>query len=84
MTVLQVVSTTATQQERERALPAMGHGDHMRFSRLAHTWFGLYFGDRRRSDLERGVKQAFAATTCKNLDEYYHVLQDEDVIEIHL
>jgi chemotaxis protein methyltransferase CheR len=50
----------------------------MRFSRLAHTWFGLYFGDRRRSDLERGVKQAFAATTCKDLDDYYHMLQDDD------
>ncbi len=78
MTALQGASIPATQQERIKSLPAMGHGDFMRFSRLAHTWFGLYFGERRRSDLERGVKQAFAATTCKNLDDYYRMLQDED------
>lgn len=78
MTCLQETSTLATEQERIKSLPAMGHGDFMRFSRLAHTWFGLYFGERRRPDLERGVKQAFAATTCKDLDEYYRMLQDED------
>lgn len=78
MTAFQSSSTPVIQQERIKSLPAMGHGDFMRFSRLAHTWFGLYFGERRRSDLERGVKQAFAATTCKDLDDYYHMLQDED------
>jgi len=76
MTALREASIPATQQERYKSLPDMGHGDYMRFSRLAHTWFGLYFGERRRADLERGVKQAFAATTCQDLDEYYHLLQD--------
>jgi chemotaxis protein methyltransferase CheR len=49
----------------------------MRFSELVHQRFGLSFTERRRSDLERGIRHAFAASTCTDLDEYYALLQDE-------
>jgi chemotaxis protein methyltransferase CheR len=61
----------------QKAVPSLGYGDYMRFSELAHARFGLSFPERRRADLERGIRQAFAASTCADLNEYYRLLQDE-------
>jgi len=61
----------------------LGYGDYMRFSKLAEERFGLRFSQKRRAELERGVKQAFAASTCTDLDEYYDLLQDSESSAIH-
>jgi chemotaxis protein methyltransferase CheR len=61
----------------------LGYGDYVRFSKLAEERFGLRFSPKRRAELERGVKQAFAASTCADLDEYYHLLQDPESSAIH-
>jgi chemotaxis protein methyltransferase CheR len=61
----------------------LGYGDCVRFSKLAEERFGLRFSQKRRAELERGVKQAFAASTCTDLDEYYHLLQDPESSAIH-
>jgi chemotaxis protein methyltransferase CheR len=62
----------------------LGYGDYLRFSKLAEERFGLRFSQKRRAELERGVKQAFAASTCADLDEYYHLLQDPESSAIHI
>jgi chemotaxis protein methyltransferase CheR len=62
----------------------MGHGDYVRFSKLAQERFGLHFSEKRRSELERGVRQAFAASTCTDLDEYYYLLQDPKASAMHV
>jgi chemotaxis protein methyltransferase CheR len=58
------------------ASPSLGYGDYLRFSELLLDRYGLHFSASRRADLERGVRRAFAASTCASLDEYYHLLQD--------
>jgi chemotaxis protein methyltransferase CheR len=63
--------------------PALGYGDYLRFSRLVHELFGLSFPEKRRTDLEQGVRQAFAASTCSDLDGYYHLLLDSDHGAVH-
>ena len=45
--------------------------DYLRFCSLLYEVCGLYFSDHRRSELEHGVGQAFAASTCTSLEEYY-------------
>lgn len=59
-----------------KTIPSLGYGDYLRFSKLVQDRCGLYFPDSRRAELELGVRQAFAASTCANLDDYYHLLQD--------
>lgn len=55
---------------------SLGYGDFVRFGKLIYDRFGLNFPEKRRSDLERGVRTAFAASTCASLDEYFNLLQD--------
>ncbi len=64
-------------------LPTLGYGDYLRFSRLVHELYGLNFPEKRRSDLEQGLRQAFAASTCSSLDEYYRLLLDPDNGAVH-
>jgi chemotaxis methyl-accepting protein methylase len=59
-----------------RDVPALGYGDYLRFSKLLTDRAGLFFSDSRRSELEAGVRQAFANSTCATLDEYYNLLCD--------
>ncbi len=59
-----------------RTVPSFGYGDYLRFSELARERCGLHFPERRCAELERSVRQAFAASTCANLDDYYRLLQD--------
>lgn len=55
---------------------SLSYGDYLRFSKLVEDRFGLRFPEKRFADLEIGVRQAFAASTCTDLDEYYHLLLD--------
>ncbi|MCJ7432884.1 MAG: hypothetical protein MUO77_05285, partial [Anaerolineales bacterium] len=54
----------------------LGYGDIMRFSQLILERFGLVFSDARHTEMEYGIKRAFAASTCRNMDEYYNLLLD--------
>lgn len=54
----------------------LGDGDFARFSRLLPDRCGLSFSDERRTELEMGVRRAFAASTCTSLDEYDSSLLD--------
>jgi chemotaxis protein methyltransferase CheR len=62
---------------------SFGYGDYLRFSKLVHERCGLYFPDSRHADLERGVRQAFVASTRTDIDEYYHLLQAPDSSAVH-
>jgi len=64
-------------------IPPLGYGDYVRFSQLVHNRCGLHFSDKRRADLERGVRQAFAASTCTDVNEYYHLLQNPNSDAVH-
>jgi len=68
----------------KKTLPTLGYGDYLRFSRLVHERYALNFPEKRRADLEQGVRQAFAASTCEDLDEYYRLLLDPDHGAVHL
>lgn len=59
-------------------IPSLGFGDYERFSQLLLDHCGLSFSASRRAELELGVRHAFAASTCADLDEYYRLLQDGD------
>ena len=62
----------------------LGYGDFMRFSKLVYDRYGLHFSEKRRLELMRGVRQAFAASTCSNLNEYYDLLNNNGEASIHL
>jgi chemotaxis protein methyltransferase CheR len=68
--------TTAALNHTTKPDPSLGYGNYLRFSKLVQDRCGLYFPDRRRAELELGVRQAFAASTCADLDDYYRLLQD--------
>lgn len=62
----------------DRAALSLSDEDYVRFTRLARDVFGLAFPEKRRTELEIGVRRAFAASTCTNLDGYYAILSDPD------
>lgn len=62
----------------DRAALSLSDADYIRFSRLARDIFGLAFPEKRRTELEIGVRRAFAASTCTDLDRYFAVLNDPD------
>lgn len=64
------------QQESHEPALQMQDTDLVRFGHIIEKRFGLHFPKKRRDELERGLRQAFAASTCQDLDEYYHLLQD--------
>ena len=55
-------------------VPALDPHDYMRFSQLLLDQCGLYFSDNRQAELELGVRHAFAASTCTDLNDYYRLL----------
>jgi chemotaxis protein methyltransferase CheR len=54
----------------------IGYGDILRFKNLILEHSGQAFPDSRQAELESGVKRAFAASTCRDYDEYYRLLLD--------
>jgi chemotaxis protein methyltransferase CheR len=68
---------TETASRRPAALlPPLGYGDTVRFARLLLERCGLHFSESRQPELELGVRHAFAASTCTDLDSYYQLLRD--------
>ncbi len=74
---------TATGSGHTSKKTSLGYGDYLRFSKLVYERCGLHFPDNRRADLERGVRQAFAVSTCTDIREYYGLLQDPDSSAVH-
>ncbi len=65
-----------TSQDNPRRSLSLSYGDYLRFSQLAQDRFGLRFPEKRYADLEQGIRHAFAASTCSDLNQYYQVLLD--------
>lgn len=49
-------------------------GDMLRFSKLLLDRYGLHFSSNRRTELEYGIRHAFASSACASLDEFYNLL----------
>lgn len=62
----------------------LGREQYERFSHLVEEHSGLSFPESRRLELEAGVRQAFAASTCTDLDDYYRLLLDPVAGKIEL
>lgn len=52
----------------------VGLGDMMRFGKLLLDRCGLHFSESRRTELEHGIRHAFASSACATLDEFYALL----------
>lgn len=50
--------------------------DLERFGELLLKRCGLHFPESRRIELEHGIRQTFAASTCSTLDEFYNLVED--------
>lgn len=59
---------------------------YRKFSDLLLERCGLRFAENRRVELEHGLRQAFAASTCFDLDEFYQLLKSptEGAVEMDL
>src|SRR5512133_3261018 len=55
-------------------IPSLGLGDMVRFSKLLLDRYGLHFSESRRTELEHGIRYAFASSACATLDEFYNLL----------
>ncbi len=71
-------------RKSDRMIPSIGYGDYLRFSRLVQEYAGLHFPEKRRADLEQGVREAFAASTATDLNAYYHLLLEPDQGIVHM
>ncbi len=60
----------------DRATLSLSYGDFVRFCQLMEDRFGLAFTEKRRMELEIGVRRAFAASTCTDLNSYFQLLND--------
>jgi len=67
--------TNSTAQQGMDAL-SLGYGDYLRFSKLLLDRCGLHFPESRRPELELGIRQAFASSTCAHLDEFFNLISD--------
>ena len=54
----------------------LAYGDYLRLRQLVEERSGLYFPEKRWPELEMGLRQAFSASTCADLDSYYRLLSD--------
>lgn len=68
----------------DRAALSLNDEDFFRFSGLVKEIFGLAFPEKRRAELEIGVRRAFAASTCTDLDEYFAILKDSEAGALEL
>ncbi len=58
-----------------RNTPPLEPDQFKRFSDLLLARCGLRFPDNRRAELDHGIRQAFAASACSSLDEFYNLLK---------
>jgi len=55
-------------------IPALSLADSVRFSKLLLERYGLHFSSNRHTELEYGIRHAFASSSCATLDEFYKLL----------
>jgi chemotaxis protein methyltransferase CheR len=67
-------------------LPRLDSTSITQFSKLLLDRFGLFFSENRQVELEQGVRRAFAASTCADLNEYYELVKDpiSGIVEMDL
>ena len=76
--------TTPTRSIKE--IPALKEEDFQRFSKLLLDRCGLFFSENRHTELEHGIRYAFAASTSSDINEFYDLLCDPqgDSLEMDL
>ena len=55
-------------------IPSLSVADVVRFSQLLLERYGLYYSSNRRTELEYGIRHAFASSACSTLGEFYKML----------
>ncbi len=65
-------------------LQEISANDQLRFNELLLRHCGLHFTNSRKSELDHALRQAFAASTCSNLDEYYNLLSNAQTGTVEL
>jgi len=58
--------------------PGLDPDEYTHLAQAIGNRFGLHFPEKRRGELERGLLQAFAASSCQDLGEYFRLLQDPE------
>jgi chemotaxis protein methyltransferase CheR len=71
-----IQTNSKTTEGPDKDALSLGFGDYLRFSKLLLERAGLHFPETRRPELEIGIRQAYAASTCANLDEFFELLSD--------
>ncbi|MBN1660516.1 MAG: hypothetical protein JXA93_19120 [Anaerolineae bacterium] len=66
-----------SQSTRDVQAPLFSPRDAERFGEIVERHFGLFFPANRQDELERGVLQAFATSTCRDLDAFYRLVEAE-------
>jgi chemotaxis protein methyltransferase CheR len=75
-TIQAVNNNSATPTQTVKSGISLDSANLARFRKLLSDRFGFFFSDNRQTELENGIKRAFAASTCADLDEFYQLLQD--------
>jgi len=70
------ISDARHETQTNKSAIEFGQTDIERFSDLLLRLCGLRFTENRRTELEHGIRQAFAASTCADLNEFYNLVQD--------
>ncbi len=73
MSTLRPVSVQSRTRSAKDIAP-VDLGDMLRFSKLLLDRYGLHFSSNRRTELEYGIRHAFASSACASLDEFYNLL----------
>jgi chemotaxis protein methyltransferase CheR len=63
-------------RQESKSAVSLTQADYLRFSELLMKRCGLRFPENRLAELEHGIQQALASSTCANLDEFYNLIQD--------
>jgi chemotaxis protein methyltransferase CheR len=67
------------ESQASKSVIDLSQADILRFSDMLLKQCGLRFPESRHAELVHGIRQAFAASTCSNLDEFYNLVQDPQV-----
>ncbi len=54
----------------------LDHSDYLKFRDFVLRETGLYFPDKRRADLERGILEALAKSTHQTVEDYYKAITE--------
>ena len=66
---------TSLERQVRKSDVVLSQADLQRFSELLLRRCGLRFAENRHAELEHGIRQAFAASTCATIDEFYDMVE---------